>query len=413
MRRLLQLQVARDSPRLAARGQHRQPLLGAELQPVRGQPHRDLPRQRQLVRAGLRPARRRAAHVQRVDAPGLHRGLRRDRRAPLRLVLGHDHRPLARDGRRRRRVFRRARPGLAQLAGGALGRGPGAQRACRRRGPAQGLGVRLPRLPQLPARGGGARHEVGHAQRLPPDAERVDREADGAIPLRAVPPLQVRDLQRRRPLDAPSRLRHHGLLAKPGRVQKGRAALPRQLRRRRRLALQPRLCHDHRAHRAERVCARRRLRRRRRRRLHGAQLHLPGARLRLRRRLQDVVGAHLRALGDDRHRHRVVRAQRRQLLGHPARARARRRAARLCQRRLPPPVLDRAALAAAAAQPAAAHLSLRARPARAVAAARLSAALLRGARDPATPATRKSERALTRSPAPPRTTRAPCRSAAA
>ena len=50
---------------------------------VRGQPHRHVPRQRELVRAGLRPARRRAAHLHRVDAARLHGRLCRARRAPL------------------------------------------------------------------------------------------------------------------------------------------------------------------------------------------------------------------------------------------------------------------------------------------------------------------------------------------
>lgn len=74
-----------------------------------------------------------------------------------------------------------------------------------------------------------------------------------------VPPLQVRNLQRRRPLDAPGRLRHHGLHDGPRRVQEARAAVPGKLQRRRQLARQPRLCHHRVAHRAERVCARRRL----------------------------------------------------------------------------------------------------------------------------------------------------------
>ena len=100
-----------------------------------------------------------------------------------------------------------------------------------------------------------------------------------------MPPAQVRDLLRSGPVHAPDRLRLYRVRAGPGGVQEVVGQVPKHVRRHLGLAVQARLQHDHLAHRAGPVCARRRLRRRGGRRLQRALVRLQGAHVRGRRLL--------------------------------------------------------------------------------------------------------------------------------
>ena len=152
------------------------------------------------------------------------------------------------------------------------------------------------------------------------------------VPLRHVPPVQVRDLHRPRPVDAQRGLPVRGVRRGQGARARRTSPVPDHVRRLDGSQYKHDFCHHRQQHRAEPVCARRRLRHAGGRRLHRALSSLQGARLPGRRLLRHLCGPHALALRHDGHRPEFCNANALQLRRHPERAREVARA-RLRQRR--------------------------------------------------------------------------------